>query len=114
MHRNPEKVRENIAKADTEDLLDRVTAFRAGMEPEGLAAIEAELRRRGVSAEEIADHRAECEEECLFGPDGVAYKCSLCRRPAVADRWGWHRLGNFIPLFPRRFRYCRIHSQTDG
>ncbi|MCI0376919.1 MAG: hypothetical protein L0215_04890 [Gemmataceae bacterium] len=106
---NPEKVRANIAEADTEDLLDRVTAFRSGMEPEALAAAERELWRRGVSAEEIADHRAACEEECLFGPDGVAFQCSLCRRPAVAGRWGWHRLGKILPVFPRRFRYCKNH-----
>jgi hypothetical protein len=43
-------VRENARAAPTDDLLDRVTAYRAGMEPEALRVIEEELARRGINA----------------------------------------------------------------
>src|SRR5437870_2239134 len=37
-------IRENAAKATAEDLLDRVTVYRAGMEPPALEVLEQELR----------------------------------------------------------------------
>jgi hypothetical protein len=106
---DPERVRANAREADTEDLLDRVTAYRPGMEAEAIAVIEAELSRRGVTAAEIAAHREQCAEECLLDADGSALMCSYCRRPAVAAGWGWHWLWQMVPLLPRRFRYCQEH-----
>src|SRR5262245_49520354 len=38
-----EKVRANARAASTEDLLDRVTVFRDGLEPEAVAVLEEEL-----------------------------------------------------------------------
>ncbi len=41
-----DRVRANARQASTEDLLERVTIYRSGMEPEAVEIIEAELRRR--------------------------------------------------------------------
>jgi hypothetical protein len=108
---NAQKVRENIQKADTDDLIDRVTAYRAGMEPEAIDMIEWELRGRGIQQWQIDEHRAACEAECLYHVDGAAIMCSLCRRPAVVRRWGWHRLWGMLPIFMRPMYYCREHAE---
>ena len=39
----------NIRRADTDGLLDQITAFRAGMEPDAIDVIEQELHRRRVT-----------------------------------------------------------------
>ena len=108
---NETKVRAKIQAAATEDLLDRFTAYRNGMEPAALVLIEEELYRRGVTATEIAKHRERCERECVYLPDGTAAKCSLCERPAVREAWSWHRLLGLVPLIPRLMRYCRVHAE---
>jgi hypothetical protein len=110
MEWNPQKVLANIRQADTDDLLDRITAYRQGMEPEAIAMIEDELHRRGITATTIEERRQFYRRECLFYPDGTAMMCSLCRKPAVTRGWGWHRLWQKVPLFPRRFRYCKTHE----
>ncbi|MCI0460554.1 MAG: hypothetical protein L0Z62_26670 [Gemmataceae bacterium] len=102
------QVQENARKATTEDLLDRVTAYREGMEPEALDIIEAELRERGVGPEEIEAHTLR-GQDILRLPDGVAVKCSFCHRPAVVSRWGVHKLFGLLPVLPRRFYYCAEH-----
>lgn len=104
-----ERVRRNVRQASTEDLLDRVTVYRAGMEAEALAVIEEELRARQVSAEAIAAHAERRRLETNRLPDGTARPCSFCHRPAVAEGWGWHRLGGLVPLFPRFYYYCAEH-----
>ena len=48
---DPERMKRNIHEADTLDLLDRITAFRQGLEPDAVALIEDELRQRGISAD---------------------------------------------------------------
>ncbi len=105
-----EKIRANIEAAQTDDLLDRITAYRLGMELHAIEMIERELRTRGVGEAEIADRQQQCERECLFEADGVAKMCSFCRKPAVLQGWGWHRLWQKIPLFPRWFHYCLEHA----
>src|ERR1019366_145967 len=57
MEWNNEKVQVNIRHADTEDLLDRITAYRLGMEPDAIQMTAQELRERDVTAAEIAEHR---------------------------------------------------------
>jgi hypothetical protein len=109
MEWDPQKVLANIQAAQTDDLLDRVTAYRQGMEPEALELIEAELHRRGVTATAIEERRQGYERECLFHADGAAMMCSFCRKPAVEQRWGWHKLWSRVPLFPRPLRYCKEH-----
>ena len=110
MEWSEQKVLNNIRKADTEDLLDRMTAYRPGMEPAAIEMIDAELRQRGVTAAEIAAQREACERECVFLPDGSAAMCSFCRKPAVREGWGWGKLLWVVPIIPRRVRYCKTHA----
>jgi hypothetical protein len=114
MQFDAEKVRANARAASLEDLLDRVTVYRQGMEPAALPILEQELRSRGVSREQIDAHAARREQEVLLGPDGWALPCSFCERPAVTQGWGWHRLWGLLPVFPRPFRYCAEHRPEAG
>ena len=97
----------------TEDLLDRVTVYREEMEPEAVFAIEEELFRRGVTPAQIEEHRQRREEEGLWRPEGRVVRCSLCSRPAVGERRGWHRLWGVLPLFPRTYAYCAAHRPPE-
>jgi hypothetical protein len=108
-----ERVRANVRHATTEDLLDRATVYRAGMEPEALEVIEAELQSRGVSHDQIEQHAARRDREVILLPDGTAARCSFCTKPAVAAGWGSHRLWRLIPLFPRFYYYCEDHRPTS-
>src|SRR5437867_3049779 len=103
---DPERVEKNARQATTPDLVDRVTVYRDGMEPEALSIIEAELQRRGVDWQQVDDRH-----EALVDANGVAWTCSFCRAPAVAERWGWHWLWSVVPLFPWRRRYCQEHQR---
>jgi hypothetical protein len=99
-----------VHRADTEELLDRVTVYREGMEPSALDLMEGELDRRGVTREEIAEHDQMRRETAIMLPDGTALRCSFCNRPAVVRGRGWHKLFGRIPIFPRLFAYCDWHS----
>jgi hypothetical protein len=105
-----QRVRQNVTHADTEDLLDRITVYRGGMEPEAVALIEDELASRGVSADEIERHDAERRARAIMLPDGTARPCSFCDRPAVMRAWAWHKMWGRLPAFPRVFSYCDVHS----
>ena len=105
-----ERISANVSAAETDDLLDRVTAFRKGMEPEAVDIIENELGRRGIGPREIEAYGEERRAEIIFHPDGVAASCSFCRRPAVKQGWDWHRLWKVLPVFPRCFYYCKEHQ----
>ena|SRR5207249_3685288 len=113
LHLDLDKVRANVRQAETEDLLDRATFYRAGMEPEAIEIIEEELRRRGVTAADQLSWQ-ESGQDCLRDADGTAVKCSYCRRPAVYRGWGWHRLWGLIPVFPRKFALCKDHAAACG
>lgn len=106
---NLERLRENIKNAETEDLLDRITFYRAGMEENAITLIEAELRSRGVLDEQIEKHRDEYGTVIWEGEPPIALMCGLCSRPAVEEQTKWHRLLRVIPLFPRRMAYCPKH-----
>lgn len=117
------RVAEYIRRADTEELLDRVTIYRAGMEPAALDLMEGELDRRGLSPADIRAHDAQRRATAIFLPDGTALRCSFCDRPAIQQARGWHKLrlrAPFIsrslnialPLFPRLFAYCAIHLES--
>jgi hypothetical protein len=110
MRLNLERVRANVRQAATEDLLDRATTYRDGMEPEALDIIEAELRQRGVSWEDIAEHDRKRGESALLDSCGLAVSCHWCRRPAVGESWGWHYLWGLVPIFPHRFAWCAMHK----
>jgi hypothetical protein len=103
-----DRIRANARAAATEDLLDRITVFRNGMEPEALEIIEEELRLRGVGDAEIEEHERR-RADVIVDDAGVARACSFCRNPAVDRRWGWHWLWGKVPIFPRRFWYCPDH-----
>jgi hypothetical protein len=103
-----DRVRANVRDATTEDLLDRATVYRSGMEPEALEIIDEELRRRGVSWDDLADH-TERRQGVILGPEGWAQQCQWCRKPAVARSWGWYRLYGLIPVLPRLFPHCEDH-----
>ena len=99
-----------VRKAQTEELLDRVTIYRDGMEPAALDLMEGELDRRGVSREDIADHDQQRRETAILLPDGTALRCNFCDRPAVVQARGWHKLFGRVPVFPRVFARCELHS----
>ena len=95
------RVRENVRKAETEDLLDRVTVYRAGMEPDALYVIEEELRQRGVTAADIDAHARRREEAGLCDNDGIAAQLFVVLRGRPwCGAGGWHKLWGLLPLFP--------------
>jgi hypothetical protein len=104
-------VAQYIRKAETEELLDRVTVYREGMEPAALDLMEGELDRRGVTRDQIAEHDASRRATAILLDDGTALRCSHCDRPAVVRAWGWHRLFGRVPVFPRRFALCAVHDR---
>ncbi len=108
-----ERVRENVRQAATEDLLDRATVYREGMEVEALDVIERELRDRGVTPEAIAEHERKRREGALLDAQGMTRKCHQCLRPAVGESWGWHYLWGLVPLFRRRFAWCEEHRPGE-
>jgi hypothetical protein len=110
MKLNLKRVAEYIRSAESEDLLDRVTIYRSGMEEAALDLMEMELDRRGYSRVDIAEHGAKRRETAFILPDGTALRCNFCDKPAALKRWGWHRLFGRIPIFPRVFAYCSEHG----
>jgi hypothetical protein len=110
MQFNLKRVAEYIRKADSEDLLDRVTIYRDGMEPAALDLMEMELDRRGVTRDDIAEHDRTRRASALLRPDGTPVRCRFCDRPAIAKRWGWHRLFGRVPIFPMVFPRCELHE----
>ncbi len=104
-------IAENIRKADTEDLLDRVTIYRDEMEPAAVDLIEGELAHRRVSPRDIAEHDRKRRDAALVWDDGVVCRCDKCDRPAVSRKWIWHRLWGKVPIFPRWATYCEEHAR---
>lgn len=104
------KVASYIREAESEDLLDRVTIYREGMEPVALDLMEMELDRRGVTREQIAEHDLHRRESAIMLDDGTALRCSFCDRPAIVRGRGWHRLFGRVPIFPRIYARCERHA----
>ncbi len=107
------RVRTNVAKATTADLLERVTVAREGMEPAALDIIETELRRRGVSFQEQAAFGEAQEKVLLRATSGFPLRCCKCLQTAVFQQMGWHRLFGILPLFPRLLAYCEQHAPQN-
>ena len=105
-----EAVAANIRRAETSDLLDRITIYAAEMEPSVLPMIAKELANRGVRPEEVAEHHQWRSETVLIHPDGFPARCDFCERPAVHQQIDWHHLWGRLPLFPRKFYYCDEHD----
>ena len=104
------RVRANVRNASTEDLLDRATVYRAGLEPAALPVILEELRSRGVTAEAVVAHEG-ARDSVLFDDTGTARTCQRwkCHRPAVVRQWGWHWMFGKLPVFPRTYYLCEEH-----
>jgi hypothetical protein len=113
MEFNLDRVKANVKAASTEDLLDRATVYRAGLEPEALVIILQELRERGVAAADIVVHE-QSQEGVVFDESGTAHLCSHCRKPAVVREWGWHWMFGKLPVFPKLFWHCREHQRPQG
>lgn len=113
MQLDPQRIWKNAREATTVDLLDRLTAFRDGLDPEAKPIIEAELRERGIGPMEIQAHALTLEGKCLKHSDGTLARCSFCFRPAVWAGWGWFRLWRVLPLFPWKYRYCQDHADAS-
>jgi hypothetical protein len=111
MEWNEERLLLNIRQADTDDLLDRITAYRAGMEPDAVNLIEQELHKRGVTATRIAEHEEACKREWIYNDDGTAKVCSLCRKPAIRQTMGWFKLLWLVPVLPRTLWLCKVHAR---
>jgi hypothetical protein len=107
-----ERVRQNARSASTEELLDRITVYRSGMEPAAIEIIESELDRRGVTPEQIEEFEERRRQDGLVG-HGVPRSCSFCDRPAVARAWGLSRGGHsLIKVIPWIFNYCEEHLKS--
>jgi hypothetical protein len=110
-------VAEFIRKADTEDLLDRVTVYREAMEPAAVDLMENELWQRGITPEELATHAAN-RADVVRRADGSVVRCShrdrsrgfACDRPAVSERWHWFRLWGRVPVVPWWLPRCEEHG----
>src|SRR5262245_47640208 len=103
-----QQVRANVRTATTEDLLDRATVYRAGLEPDALPVILEELRSRGVTPDAIVRHE-EGRQGVIVDSTGTARVCAECRKPAITHEWGWHRMFGKLPVFRRRFYRCEDH-----
>ena len=104
------KVAEYSRRADTEELLDRVTAYRGDMEPAAVDLIENELDRRGVRRDAIDEH-ARKQAAWITGSDGKVLRCAFCESPAVVLNWGWFRAWGRIPIFPKKIPRCGLHAE---
>lgn len=107
-----DRVRANVKKATTEDLLDRATVYRTGLEPAAMPVILEELKARGVTAARIVRHEEE-RRGAVLDPNGVARTCAKCRKPAVTCERGWFRIFRWVPIIPRRLYLCDDH-RTSG
>src|SRR5262245_9599494 len=97
------RIREDAQRTSTENLLDRVTVYRAEMEAAAVEIFESELNARSVSSAEIESHAAMRERDgFLRHDDRSVVRCNYCPRPATEHKWKWHRLwGWFLPMIPR-------------
>lgn len=110
---NLERVKANVKQAETEDLLNRITIYRSGMESAAIDIIETELARRGVTVEQIDAHEKQFEGKMMKDGKGLPISCTFCSRPAIGRGWRWHRLWKLIPLFPRQIAYCEQHEELS-
>jgi hypothetical protein len=109
-----DRIRANVRQAETEDLLDRATVWRADMEEEALDLVNQELRRRGIKSIEVAAHDDARRQKLVLSSDGRPARCCECFRPASVQVRGWHWIWGRIPAFKRPFNYCETHRPTES
>lgn len=109
MELHPDRVRANARRADTADLIDRITVYRADLDPEALPLLMQELKARGVTPEQIVEHE-QARGDVLTTPAGSARRCTFCNSPALARGKGWFRVFGLIPFLPRTLYYCGAHQ----
>jgi hypothetical protein len=109
-----ERMKANVRQAETEDLLDRVTVFRPGMEDAALAYIEEELRRRDLTPADIEEHEKERRRHLILLRDGFPAQCGECFRPAVECVVDWHWVFGLVPLFRRKYYFCEKHQPQES
>lgn len=109
MEFDPARVRENAKKADTPELIDRVTVYRADLDDQALPLLMQELKARGVTPEQIVAHE-QSRGAVLTTPAGAARQCSYCSSPALTQGKGWFRLFGLIPVVPRDLYFCAGHQ----
>lgn len=102
-----------VRTADTQELLDRVTVYREGMEPAALDLMEGELDRRRVTRAQIAEHDARYRAVAIMLPDGTARRCERCDRPATFRGRRWHRMYGIFPVFRRTVYLCSEHQPAQ-
>jgi hypothetical protein len=90
MYLDLDRIRVNVRRAETEDLLDRVTVWRVDMEDEALDLVKEELRRRGIRSNEVAAHDEARRRKLVLLSDGRPARCCKCFRPAAVQVRGWH------------------------
>ena len=78
------KVARYIRRAETEELLDRVTVYRDGMEPAAVDLMENELARRGLSPAEIEEHDRFRRETAILLADGAAMRLAVASGGVLA------------------------------
>lgn len=110
MHLPLKEIATYTRRASTEELLNRVTIYREGMEPAALDLMEGELDRRGVTRAQIAEYDAQQQTVVLRRPDGSARRCEKCDRPAVHQHRRWHRVYGLVPVFRRTLYSCGEHA----
>jgi hypothetical protein len=108
-----DRVRANVRKATTEDLLDRITVYRPALEEAAVPVILEELMARGVDAAAIIAHE-QARGETVHDASGAARPCARCRKPAVVREWAWHRWFGRVPVFPRQFYLCEEHRARNA
>src|SRR5689334_17675070 len=80
---NRSRTDELAQQATSELLMDKITVYRAAMEPEAVDIFERELARRGVTQLQINAHDDARRRTAIMLPDGTARRCAFCERPAM-------------------------------
>ena len=118
MRFDPEKVKKNVERATTEDLLDRVTVYLAGMEPEAVELIERELARRGVLPDEVERHAAQRRQSGVIR-DETGCRAHLCclrrtRRGSALELAETVRCRAYLPAATGFLRVHRLGGPPAG
>ena len=101
---NPERVWQNAREASTEDLLDRVTVYRAGMEPEALEIIEEER----VLGDMLSSLKLDEGISIVIGRESGVDQLSSCSLVHTTYIAGPDRVGTLGILGPTRMRYDEV------